>query len=176
MRKKKTITQRNILIGVLIFFIFSFVLIVGLKNTDLRYSSSNKQNNISNGSFESKYLQFSVNLPNGFQATDETSRIIINSDSGTIYVNRNGTQFDNLDSYLEDFDQQTNLNINNEEKIVINGYNSAVRVFESTDVTGGKEKIYFIFADNFVYKLSTTQLDLYDELDLIAKSFRYTGE
>lgn len=124
--------------------------------------------------FQSENLKFSLNLPAGFTAKDEPSRITIDSDKGKIYVNRNGTQHEDLDNYLKEFDQQTKLNITADEKLTINNYQARSRIFKNTDVTKGQEKIYFIYADNFVYKISTTSESLFDDLDQIAQSFQYT--
>lgn len=122
------------------------------------------EDNSSSTDFESRYLDFTIELPPSFQTEDETSRITINSDKGQIIVNREGTQFKNLADYLNDFDQLTTLNIISENKSVTDGDESIARLFESTDVTGGKEKIYFIYKPNVVYLISTTEPELYDDL------------
>lgn len=175
--KKKT--NKGISIWLLVFALlvfFGIILITissqkTITNDDKRYKQSETGES---KMFESKYLKFSITLPPGYQANDETSRIIFNSQSGQIYVNRNGTQFDNLDSYLNSFDQKTDLNIVSESELSIDGSEAIVRILENTDSTTGQEKIYFVYIDNFVYKISTTERDLFDDLDQIAKSFRYT--
>lgn len=122
--------------------------------------------------FQSKFMKFSIDLPSNFSATDEPSRITIHGDEGQIYVNRNGTQFNDLDTYLANFDQATKTKISLDEKLVINYYEARERISSNPDI--GIEKTYFIYVENFVYKISTTSQSLYDELDQIAQSFRYT--
>lgn len=160
---KKTIRQKNILVGALVFLISILVLSVVLKN-----------NNIDDGSFDSKYLQFSVNLPNGFQATDETSRIVINSDDGQVTVTRNGTQYNDLESYMLDYDSKRKLISTDENSIIIDGYRALSRLVEFPD-QNAKQKSYYVYIDNWVYIFSTSSEELYDDLDEIAHSFRYTG-
>lgn len=162
--KKKITAQKNILIIALVFLISILVLIVGLKN-----------DNSGNGSFDSKYLQFSVDLPNGFQATDGTSRIAINSDPGTIYVSRNGTQFKDLDSYIADFDSRRKLTPSDANKLTIDGYEALSRTVVFPD-QNYSQRSYYVYVNNAIYVFSTSSEELYDELDQIARSFKYTGE
>src|SRR3989338_855795 len=121
--------------------------------------------------FQSKFMKFSVELPNNFSAIDEPSRITIQSNRGQIYVNRNGTQFNDLGAYLTNFDQTTQLEISLDEKMTINDYETRKRITKNPDI--GTEKTYFIYIENFVYKISTSFESLYDDLDQIAQSFRY---
>lgn len=177
---KKKNTAKNIWLGVII-FVALIIVVYLIAPANLQKFTNNKIEYSRNGinqttSFESKYLEFSVNLPVGFQAVDETSRITINSNDGQIYVARNGTQFNDLESYLENFDQQTNLNVINESKYSVDGNDAVSRIFENTDVSGSQEKIFFIFINNSVYKISTTEESLFDDLDQIAQSFKYTGD
>ena len=122
--------------------------------------------------FQSKFMKFSVELPNNFSAIDEPSRITIQSNRGQIYVNRNGTQFNDLGAYLTNFDQTTQLEISLDEKMTINDYETRKRITKNPDI--GTEKTYFLYIENFVYKISTSFESLYDDLDQIAQSFRHT--
>lgn len=125
--------------------------------------------------FQSRNLKFDLRIPSNFNAGDEPSRITINSSQGQIYVNRSGTQFKNLDSYLRNFDQTTSLKTDKDEELQINDLQARVRVLKNSDASPtGEEKIYFIHVDNFVYKISTSEVALFDILDQIAQSFRYT--
>lgn len=126
-----------------------------------------------NQEFTSVYLKFNLKIPNNFTGVDEPSRIALATQEGSVYIIRNGTQYKDLDTYLSNFDKNTKLNVIKDEKLLINGYQARLRVFDDTDVAQSKEKIYFIFIDNFVYKLSTTYESLFDDLDQVAQSFRY---
>lgn len=136
----------------------------------------NSQNEVDKATtFESKYLEFSVSLPIGFQAIDETSRITINSSNSQISVTRNGTQFKNLDGYIKDFDSKRKLTAKDIENTTINGHESLSRevMFPDQNYT---QKSYYIYVNNVVYVLSTNTQALYDDLDQIARSFKYTGD
>ena len=150
-----------------------------LKQTKPTYAPSSKQTASPSPkqdlkTFESKLMKFSINIPKNFSAIDEPSRITIKTDNGQIYINRNGTQFSDLDTYLLNFDQNSNLKTSVDEKLTINSYKARERVFQNSDVSASKEKIYFIYVENFVYKISTSSESLYPILDQIAQSFRYT--
>ncbi len=125
--------------------------------------------------FESKYLKFSVELPSGFQAIDEATQITIDSQEGKINVSRNGTNYTSLDNYISDFDTKRYLIASDVEKITVSDYELLSRIVEFPDQSV-KQKSYYIHINNWVYIFSTSSEELYDELDLIAKSFKYTGE
>jgi len=129
--------------------------------------------NVALKTFQSKLMKFSIEMSSSFFANEESTRIIVNSADGQIYISRNGTQFDNLDSYLNNFDQNTVLELESDEKSKVDNYEARKRVFKKTDVSEKGEKIYFIYVDSFVYKISTTSPSLYSALDQIAQSFRY---
>ncbi|MBP9716866.1 MAG: hypothetical protein KBD51_02880 [Candidatus Levybacteria bacterium] len=134
----------------------------------------NQSQSQSTKAFESKYLKFTVDLPGNFKALDESSMIVISSEWGEIYIARNGTQFNNLREYLDEFDRNTSLNFS-EDLVMIDNYEAVLRKLTNSDIENGQENIYFIFVENSVFKISTTEEALFDELDLIAKSFKYTG-
>ncbi|KKR51384.1 MAG: hypothetical protein UT84_C0001G0069 [Candidatus Curtissbacteria bacterium GW2011_GWA1_40_16] len=122
--------------------------------------------------FQSKIMKFTIALPDKLSAIDESSRVKIQSSKGEIFVNRNGTQFNDLDTYLSNFDQTTQLDISLDENMIINNNVARKRISKNPNI--GIEKTYFIYAENYVYKISTSSEDLYIDLDQIAQSFRYT--
>lgn len=174
---KKKNKAKNIWLGVII-FIALIIVVYLIAPANLQKFTNNKIEYSQNGTseattFESKYLKFRINLASKFHATDETSRIIVTSPLGEIYVNRDGTQFNDLEGYINDFDNSTTLNFQEDERSVINGYNARARIIEENNLEN-REKIYFIYIDNYIYMISTKEEVLFDDLDQIAKSFRYT--
>lgn len=151
------------------FFALAYFVTAGNKNNVGQYKQDDTQQAI----FNSKYLKFSMILPGNFFANDETSRVVISSPNGQLYVNRNGTQYRDLSNYLDNFDERTNLIVADEEELNIDDNDAVMRIYESTDVAQNQEKIYFIYAENNVYKISTTDKELFDDLERVAKSFRY---
>lgn len=128
--------------------------------------------------FESKFLQFSITVPEKFTVKEELTYVdLLVSQDEKINVSRIGTNFFNLESYLKDFDSKRNARVTTESGQTINELKTVIRV---EDFTGGpteQQKIYYFFANNDrVYSLSTVSKKLYSDLDKIAHSFRYLGD
>lgn len=173
---KKTILSKKapVILFILVFLITLFFVSPTFRNL-LNLNQYLNKREAGPTVFESKYLNFSVDLLPGFQAADETTQITIDSQGGQINVSRNGTNYDSLDSYISDFDTKRNLIASDVEKITINDYESMSRMVEFPDQSV-KQKSYYIYINNWVYIISTFSEGLYDDLDQIAKSFKYTGE
>lgn len=122
--------------------------------------------------FASKLLKFSFTIPSGYRVEDKSPVIEINSDKGAVTLSRNGTNFNSIEDYLEDYDSKRNIIIRNKEDLKINNYQWVVRNIEFP-----KEKTilksYYYFINNSVYIISTDKSELYSVLDQIAQSFRY---
>jgi len=114
----------------------------------------------------SSALRFSIELPFDYQAEERFGSVIIFTPNGSIFINRNGTNFDRLEDYLSD------LSIKN-HFVLINKNNSQVNGLETISGNIEKEKIYFIYKDYAVYSLSAKDKSLYNDLDQIAKLFHY---
>lgn len=116
----------------------------------------------------SEVMKFSVDLPNEFSAVENLGRVTIKSDSQReIYINQVGTNFENVSAYLKDLQNKNNFTLMNEKIMKINN-------LEAISGNKGKEKIYFIYTSYDIKTISTTSEELYDDLDQIAQSFRYT--
>lgn len=172
--KKKRLTS-NIKSPALIIFLFlGFLAVFYIFFSNITNQYQVSRNNESRV-YESEYLKFTLNLPIAYQVADETSRITLNSKKGKLTIVRNGTQFNSINEYLNDFDLKRNLEIIKDQNLKINGYDSRSRelLFSDQNI---KQKSIYIYVDSWVYVLSTSSEELYDELDQIAKSFKYTGE
>ena len=121
----------------------------------------------------SSNLKFTVDATNDFEEADTGIIFTLKNNEGEITVIRNGTQFGNLESYLKNLDSGPGYNVQDVDSMKINNLDTVSRV-EST--SNNKYKIYYIFVNNAVYNLSTSSESLYDDLDRIAQSFRYTGD
>ena len=125
-------------------------------------------------SFKSQYLNFTLELPVTYDIKDGTTSVIIDYNQDQIIVVRNGTGFSDLKSYLEEFDKRNKWIIIDENNLMISNYQSVMRMFKRSQDSITKEKIYFIYTNYSIYKLSTTSENLFGILDQMAKSFRYT--
>lgn len=114
----------------------------------------------------SNVMKFSISVPASYNVIEKLGAVTISTPNGKIYIDRNGTNFDNLEDYLEDLNQKNKtilsqkLNLKIDDLIVISGIID-------------KRKIYFIYKNYFVYTLSTDSEALFDDLDQIAQSFNY---
>ncbi len=123
--------------------------------------------------YQSKILQFSVEIPNYFHVQDESLTINFISSKGTITIIRNGTNFNTLYDYIKEFDSRRRIKIVSTEKKSINGYES---IFRTIEFPAGKstQRSDYIYINNWVYILSTSSKNLYSDLDQIAQSFKYS--
>lgn len=118
--------------------------------------------------FESKDLKFSISLPTDFLIEEKFNSIFLKSNDGEITVGRIGTNFDNLNDYLDNLSSLNNFTIENKENLTINNY-SAVKAY----IKGAT--YYFIYPSKWVvYSIFTKSQPLFGDLDQIAQSFRYT--
>lgn len=130
-------------------------------------------NNFSNSSkyktYNSKSMNISISFPSNSKIEDKFASISITDKSGKkILINRNGTNFNNIDNFVKNSRNNINSRIKDQEKVNINGNDAIVGYLDD-------RKYYFIYANFAVYLLSTSSPELYDELDQIANSFKYTG-
>lgn len=119
--------------------------------------------------FQSKNLKFSIKIPTEFGVLEKFGTVEISNPKGKINVNQNGTNFKNLNDYLNDLKLKNHLNMSNLEDLTINNLPAISMMIQ-------EQKTYLFFAkDNYtVYSLSTKNVPLYSALDQIAQSFRYT--
>lgn len=171
----KAKNQKNLILFAII-IIFVLVGALAYSKSDILNSLFVAQNESQpTKTFESKYLKFKIDLPYGFQATDETSRITINSNQGQMSITRNGTNYSKLEDYISDFDSKRKLTASEAKNVLIDGHEALYRNVEYPDQSF-KQKSYYIFVGNAVYIFSTSSEAFYDELDQIAQSFKYTGK
>jgi len=124
--------------------------------------------------FQSKLLKLNIAVPTAFNVKDEGIRLLISNPDGMIILSRNGTQFNLLDDYIKDFDIKHKTQVLNEKMLTINSHPSFSRIIKYPGSTPVGDKIYFIYVGDAVYHISTSSPTLFDDLDQIAQSFRYT--
>ncbi|OGE45739.1 hypothetical protein A3B39_01970 [Candidatus Daviesbacteria bacterium RIFCSPLOWO2_01_FULL_37_10] len=121
--------------------------------------------------YQSMPMKFNVELPVKFQAVEKPGRITFSNTEGNIIIDRNGTNFISLKDYLVDLDSRNKVQISEETQLTINQYSATNRLIKYQ--SGEIQKIYIIFVSGFIYNFQTDSQSLYDDLDQIAKSFRY---
>lgn len=117
--------------------------------------------------FQSKNLKFSITVPSIFQVEEKFTTVLISKGDNQIMINRNGTNFDKIEDYIKDLGIKNHFVILNKTSSQINGLEAISGKIEET-------KIYFLYKNNAVYSFSTNSEALYNDLDQIAQSFKYT--
>lgn len=154
-------------------FVLSIAVIIFLVAIYLnKFSNSSKFK-----TYNSKSMNISISIPNNSKIEDKFASITITDGEGSILIDRNGTNFMNIEDYMAGLDR-TRKNpprIEKNEAKSINRYNSILRIYQDFE-DKYKLKIYYLYVNNSVYSLSTSSPELYDDLDQIANSFIYTGK
>lgn len=111
-------------------------------------------------------MNFVVDVPSGTAHEEKFGGGIIYLSQGEIKIGRNGTNTDNLEEYFKYHPERPLDRIENKEN---------VKVGQLDAISGKIEERYnyYIYVDNWVYIFSTSNPELYDDLDQIARSFRY---
>jgi hypothetical protein len=124
--------------------------------------------------FYSMLWSFSIEVPDSYQILEKNTFIeLFKNDGKKITVVKNGTNFDNLEDYLQEFDSRRKIRSSDEKMLRIDNMDAIVRIDTFPDV-GVTQKAYYIYTGYMVYILSTEDTQLYNDLDQIAQSFRYT--
>ena len=112
-------------------------------------------------------LNFTITAPPSFQVDERITGVLLVNDEGKITVSKSGTDYETLDDYWQFYLDSNNLQDIGEKKLKIDKLDVvSAKVYET--------KIYIIFKEGIVYTLSTESEFLFDDLDQIAQSFRYT--
>lgn len=116
--------------------------------------------------FESKLMKFKISIPQELTVEEKFGQVTISSLGGKIFINRNGTNFDNLKDYLKD------LGIKNKTSSWVLNY-STINNLDGASRLIGNDKNFYIYAKNWVYLFSTGSEPLYPLLDQIVQTFQY---
>lgn len=122
--------------------------------------------------FRSETMEFEIEVPEGFEVEDLTSAVDLNSNKGKISIVRNGTNFKDLNSYLQDFDSKRKVSASSVINLKIDTFKAVSRILNISG-SNTEQKSYYIYINNGVYVISTDSSNLYPTLDQIAQSFRY---
>lgn len=117
--------------------------------------------------YESKDLKINITVPSNSEIVENLGSLIIKTENGNISIGQNGTNYSNLTDYILYSRNNLQSRMFNKKELTINGLEVVLGNVDS-------EKLYLIYTDYNVYHISTTSQALFDELDKIARSFKYT--
>ena len=167
---KAKIKNKNIFIIIIIFVTILFLGLVFKTSFNNSYVNTPNQ---SVREYSSKFLKFKIFVPSDYKIEDKEISVTLIREKKEINIVRNGTNFSNLEDYLVNFDSKRNINISDENQLEIDGYSSVSRTVSVQD-ENIIQKSYYIFVGKAVYIISTSSPELYEDLDQIARSFKYT--
>lgn len=171
MKRKKSELRKILLISTI--FLAILIVLIILVNPYLIGLNNNFNNqNI----YNFKNLQLSLIRPVNWEISENRSYADLIDGDDKINVSRNGTNFSNINDYLNDFDSKRTIEVELEQELTNNGYAMVKRVEKFNGGPVNEQKVYYIYVSNWVYALSTSSESLYDELDQITRSFKYTGD
>lgn len=138
------------------------------KNTSPEASLSS----IMHKEYFSEDFKMKVISPDGFQVIDSFPSLSFNSKDKKIEIIRNGTNFDNLEDYIEEFDAKRRVEELSREEELLENYPVIKRevIYKDDKI---KQLSYYLYVENFVYIFSTSDKSLYPVLDQIVQSFEY---
>ena len=149
----------GIVLGVLLLVIIAYFSIkIPQTQTDTNQTKTFRSTSI---------MKFSIDLPNGYKAQEKLGSVTISTPNGVLYIDRNGTNFIQLEDYIKDLGVKNKFVLTNKKSLRINGLETITGIV-------GKEKLYFIYSNYAIYTLSAKDEVMYNALDQIAKSFRYS--
>jgi len=118
--------------------------------------------------YYSKDLKITFDYPGEFQIETKYTDIVLKNEEGEILVSRSGTNVNTLNDYLDNLSKLNNLTVSDRKELTINGYSSVQGMVDN-------KKYYFIYpANSTVVSISSDSQAHFDDLDQIARSFRYT--
>jgi predicted Zn-dependent protease len=180
----KKIEQHNkfhiyILIGIfLVTVLFLFQVLPKNKSTT---ESTQVKNNISitpsTKTYHSDFLEATINIPEGFNVTEEFGQVTLEKNSDKIIFHRIGTnkEYKNIDEFIDDSFNSDNMPKDiKKQQIVINGLNGIEVIVKYSKNPERNNKSFYLYKNgNSFYSFYTRSSSLYSDLDQIARSFKY---
>ncbi|MBI2009663.1 MAG: hypothetical protein HYS86_00655 [Candidatus Chisholmbacteria bacterium] len=112
-------------------------------------------------------MDFAIEVPSVFEITEKSSRVSFSGSKGAIYIDQVFTELNDLDTYILNSKNNLETRLEDREEVSINN-------LEAVSGFIGDRKEYLIYANGRVYFIFTDSPDLYNDLDQMARSFRYT--
>ncbi len=122
--------------------------------------------------FTSENLEISFDAKTPVLMKDLWTNVILDYDGKEIVIGRSGHNYEGLDEYLERLIELNHLNVKARRDAVIDN-SPAVILF--TDSLGADHPTYYVIKDDWVFSMFTVHPELFDDLDMIVNTFKYTG-
>lgn len=147
--------------------------IIDTKKTYINNQTEPKQNLITPlKTYKSNLLKFQIKISGDWKISEKYTNIELINPSGEILITRIGTNFNNINQYMDDLVKKNKTNFVEKKYAKVNNNDSIYGIIKQK--SGDPEKkIYFIYTDYRIYTFSTPDPELYDDLDAIVQTFRH---
>ena len=122
--------------------------------------------------FASENLDISFDAKTPVLMKDLWTNVILDYDGKEIVIGRSGHNYEGLDEYLDRLIELNQLNVKARRDTTIDN-SPAVILF--TDSLGADHPTYYVIKDDWVFSMFTVHPELFDDLDMVSKTFKYNG-
>jgi hypothetical protein len=112
-------------------------------------------------------LDFSIQIPSDYIVEEKTLSVELVAPDGRISISKSDAGFETVDAYVDSLMKKNKTTMIDREYIVIN-------TFPAVSGLINDYLIYFIYAGDSIYSFQASSESLFNDLDQIAQSFRYT--
>jgi len=173
---KKKKRKNRLMILVSIFVLSIIVLFISSYNSQTPPKQINgyqAQFPVNDRWYHSSILKFSILVPAEYTIEDQQITVTLHNKKGDIIVSRVGTNFKNIESFLDDLQIKNKLEIVSTYKSKINELDTLKTNIKYFGGPKNGEITYYFYKNYAVYSLSTSVPTLFSDLDTIAHSFHY---
>ncbi|QQS43485.1 hypothetical protein IPM65_05020 [Candidatus Roizmanbacteria bacterium] len=123
--------------------------------------------------FTSENLEISFDAKTPVLMKDLWTNVVLDYDGKEIVIGRSGSDYQSLREYLDHLIEINHLDAISQEEITIDDSPGIILFTHTTD---GDYPTYYVIKDGWVFSLFTVHPELFDDLDMVAKTFRYHPE
>lgn len=181
-KKKNKNVDKNILIAKLIGIAVLFLIVIVIFNQKpfTKFQSPNTALLPSSSptseikKFNSKFLKIFFSAPSGYGISENGNHISINNNFGEIIISRRGTNSNTIEGAVFEISDRGTMQVTNKQKMKINNIDVISCNIKSLVSDEPESKGYYFYPVPWtVFSITTNDAELFDDLDQIARSFRY---
>lgn len=129
---------------------------------------------ITHTAYYSNDVDATVTIPSNWKAVEVITFVSFLTPEGKIELRRNPTNFNTLEEYIRENDSKRGIKGEQERQLTVAEYPAVQRMEEFKGVSASRQKIYYLFVNKWIYTVYSNDQALFDDLDKIAYSFKYT--
>lgn len=124
--------------------------------------------------FNSKFLKIFFSTPSGYDISENSNHISLNNNIGEIIISKRGTNNDTIEGAVFEISDRGTMQVANKQSMKINNIDVISCSIKSLVSDEPESKGYYFYPVPWtVFSITTNNSELFDDLDQIARSFRY---